>query len=255
MIDRLQKEAAEEADGKAFCDTEISKSRAKQADLSAKLDMHSARIAKASAGIEELKAQTKALSESMAEMDSAQAEATKIRQEENSEYQKASKDQRDSADAVANAVQVLQAYYSQGSFVQASQAPEMGGAKTDVAGTIISILEVAESDFTRMLAESESQETAAKTQFEKMMKENAVARAASEQEVKGNEDEIKALEMSLLNYKEDQGSANKELDAVMEYLDSLKPQCESKVMSYAERKSRRESEIEGLKEALEILTK
>merc|ERR1719305_853854 len=36
MIDRLEKEAAEEADAKAFCDTETEKSKAKQADLTAK---------------------------------------------------------------------------------------------------------------------------------------------------------------------------------------------------------------------------
>jgi len=41
----------------------------------------------------------------------------------------------------------------------------------------------------------------------------------------------------------------------MDYLEKLKPQCESKVMSYAERKNRREEEIAGLKEALEILEK
>merc|ERR1719224_400333 len=41
MIDRLTKEAAEEADAKAFCDTEVSKSRAKQEKLSSTLDMHS----------------------------------------------------------------------------------------------------------------------------------------------------------------------------------------------------------------------
>ena len=35
-------------------------------------------------------------------------EATALRNDENAEYQKASKDYRDSAEAVANAVQVLQ---------------------------------------------------------------------------------------------------------------------------------------------------
>jgi len=40
MIDRLEKEAAEEADAQAFCTTETEKSKAKQADLTAKLDMH-----------------------------------------------------------------------------------------------------------------------------------------------------------------------------------------------------------------------
>jgi len=253
MIDRLTKEAAEEADAKQFCDAEISKSRAKQEELSAGLDMHAARIEKATAAIAQLKAQTKALSEQMAEMDAAQAESTKIRQEENDVYVKASKDYKDSAEAVANAIQVLQAYYSEGAFVQ--QAPEFGDSKTDVAGTIVSILEVAESDFTTLLSEAEASESAAKNAYEKLVQANAISRSAGVAEVKGNEDEVKALEASLLNYKEDQSSTNKEMDAVMTYLAKLKPQCETKVMSYGERKARRESEVEGLKEALAILTK
>ena len=60
--------------------------------------------------------------------------------------------------------------------------------------------------------------------------------------------------MNLLNYKEDKESTLKELDAVLTYLDKLKPQCQTKVMSYAERKARREQEIAGLKEALAILS-
>merc|ERR1719353_997829 len=50
MIAKLTKEAAEEADQKSFCDEEISESKAKQADLSGKLDKTAARIAKADAG-------------------------------------------------------------------------------------------------------------------------------------------------------------------------------------------------------------
>merc|ERR1719395_158038 len=49
MIARLEKEAAEEADAKAFCDTETEKSKAKQADLTAKLDMHAVRTEKSKA--------------------------------------------------------------------------------------------------------------------------------------------------------------------------------------------------------------
>lgn len=44
-----------------------------------------------------------------------------------------------------------------------------------------------------------------------------------------------------------------ELAAVNGYLAKLKPECESKVMSYAEKKAAREAEIAGLKEALSIL--
>merc|ERR1719271_1711463 len=146
MIDRLEKEAAEEADAKAFCDTETEKSRAKQADLPAKLDMHGVRIEKATANIDELKVQIKGLQEAMAAMDASEAEATALRQKEHAEYEKASAEYKQSADAVANAVQVLQTYYSQGAFAQrAAQAPEFGSAKSDIATQILGMLEVAES--------------------------------------------------------------------------------------------------------------
>merc|ERR1719197_2455494 len=101
MIDRLTKEAAQEADAKAFCDTETSKSKAKQADLMAKLDKHAVRIEKATAGIDELKVKTKQLQEEIAKMDATQAEATSLRNEEHEAYLKASSDYKESATAVA----------------------------------------------------------------------------------------------------------------------------------------------------------
>merc|ERR1719313_99642 len=118
MIGRLEKEAAEEADAKAFCDKETSESKAKQAELTAKSDKYGVRIEKATATIAELKEQIKTLQAQMAEMDADQAEATAIRTKEHDEYMKASKDYKDSAEAVANAISVLQEYYSSGSFAQ-----------------------------------------------------------------------------------------------------------------------------------------
>merc|ERR1719379_1053597 len=116
------------------------------------------------------------------------------------------------------------------------------------------MLEVAESDLTKMLAESEADETSAQAAFDKLVQENAVTKAAKQEEIRGNEGELKQLQTALLNSKEDASSTGKELDATLAYLDKLKPQCESKVMTYAERVAKREAEIEGLKEALEILS-
>jgi chromosome segregation ATPase len=254
MITRLEKEAAEEADTKAFCDKETSESKAKQAELTAKSDKSQVRIEKATATIAELKEQIKALQEQMAEMDAAQAEATSLRSKENEGYLKASKDYKDSAEAVANAIAVLQDYYSSGSFVQSKEAPELGGAKTDIASTIMSMLEVAESDFTSLLAEAEASEKEAQTSYDKLVEQNTITKTSNTQEVKGMESKVKSEETALLNYKEDFATTGKELDAVLAYLDKLKPQCETKVMSYAERVAKREAEIEGLKEALDILS-
>jgi len=254
MITRLEKEAAEEADAKAFCDKETSESKAKQAELTAKSDKSQVRIEKATATIAELKQQIKTLQEQMAEMDAAQAEATSLRNKEHEEYLKATKDYKDSAEAVANAIAVLQDYYSSGSFVQAKEEPELGGAKTDIASTIMSMLEVAESDFTSLLAEAEASEKEAQTSYDKLVEQNTITKTANTQEVKGKEAGVKSEEAALLNYKEDFATTGKELDAVLSYLDKLKPQCETKVMTYAERVAKREAEIEGLKEALEILS-
>merc|ERR1719424_1102730 len=215
MIDRLMKEAAEESDAKAFCDVEMDKSRTKQSELSAKVDMHAVRIEKSESGIAKLKSAIQTLQVEIADIDSGTKEATELRTKQKTEFDETSAEYKQSADAVANAIQVLQSYYSQGSFVQ-KDAPEFGGAKSDIGATIISMLEVAESEFTELLAEATAAENQAVSAFDKL------ARTAKTEEIKGKESEVKSLEMSLLNYKEDKETTGKELDAVLKYLDKLK---------------------------------
>merc|ERR1719371_126823 len=153
------------------------------------------------------------------------------------------------------AIDVLSEYYSSAAFVQvSSKQPELGGASSDVGSTIVSVLEVAESDFTQMLAEAEADEESAQSAYDKLTKENAVTKATKAGDVKGKTNEVKQLEVALGNYKENKATTGKELDAVLTYLDKLKPQCETKAMSYGERKARREQEIAGLTEALTILS-
>merc|ERR1719160_1274878 len=258
MIAKLTKEAAEEADQKSFCDEEMSESKAKQADLSGKLDKTTARIAKAEADMAKLLEEIKLLETEISEMDAGQAEATKVRQEEHAEYLKASKDFKDSAAAVAKAIDVLSEYYGS-SFVQVrakagAKQPSFGGAKGDVGSTIVSVLEVAESDFTSLLAESEADESSAQEAYDKLTQENAVTKATKAGDIKGKTSEVKQIEVALGNYKENKATTTEELDAVLAYLDKLKPRCETKVMSYAEKKAKREQEIAGLKEALTILS-
>merc|ERR1719321_788160 len=131
--------------------------------------------------------------------------------------------------------------------------PSFGSAKTDTGSSIISVLEVAESDFTRLLAETETAEDAAASAYESQTKENEVSRATKEADAKAKDSEIKSLTVQLGHHKEDHASTSEELNAVNSYIDKLRPQCEEKAMSYAEKKAAREAEIAGLKEALEIL--
>jgi len=257
MITTLEKEAAEEATQKSFCDEETKESKHKQADLTGKLDKTVARIDQATANRAKLQEDIKTLQSEVAEMDAGEAAATEMRQSEKSEFTKAHRDFTESAEAVAKASAVLSDYYSSASFLQVAatlKQPELGGAKGDIGTQIVSILEVAESDFTQLLAESEAAESESQTAFDKLKQDNKVARAAKNVAAKTKANEVKSIDVALGNYKEDKATTGNELDAVLSYLDKLKPQCETKVMSYAERKASREQEIAGLKEALEILT-
>jgi len=250
MIAKLQQEAAEEATQKAFCDEEMSKSTKSKDEKEGKLEKINSRIELAEAGIAKLSEQVSTLSGEIAEIDSAIKVATDLRQAENASFRVAEKDFDESQTACAQAIEVLREYY-EGAGAALFQVD--AGASRDASG-IIGILELAESDFGKLLAESRTAENAAADEFQKMTQDNKLSKATKEAERKGKESEMKSLKSGLANSGEDKEGITSELDAVLQYLDELKPQCETKVASYAEVKAKREQEIEGLKDALEILS-
>merc|ERR1719502_2084811 len=257
MIAKLLKEAQEEATQKAFCDEEMGKSKASKAEKTATIDKLQTRMDGADATIAELTEAVKTLQAEIADIDSSQAEATKIRTTESADNKKAISEFSQSADAVVKAMGVLKSFYEGAALIQTSsktRRPSFGGAKSDTGSSIISVLEVAESDFTRLLAETETAEDAAAAAYEKQTKENEVSKTTKETDAKAKESEIKSLTVQLGHHKEDHASTSSELDAVNSYIDKLRPQCEEKAMSYEEKNAAREAEIAALKEALEILS-
>merc|ERR1719160_2323463 len=260
MIEKLLKEAQEAATQEAFCQEEMGKSKKSQADKQMKLDKFSTRVDEASSKISELTEAIKTLEAEVAEIDKGQAEATTIRTKEHEEFSRVSKDYKDSATAVAKAIEVLQSFYSGASLMQIkssiklqSQTKAHAKGNGDAANVIIGVLEVAQEDFTSLLAEAEAVESEAQTTYDKMTTENKISKASKGAEAKAKASEVKSVKNSLEMAKEDQASTSSELDAVNAYIDKLRPECESKVMSYEEKKAAREAEIQGLKDALEIL--
>merc|ERR1719465_270765 len=196
MIAKLVKEAEEEATQKAFCDAEMGKSKKSQDEKTMTLDKLQARIDGATSTVAENTESIKTLEAEVAEIDKAQAEATAIRTKENEEYLVASKDFKDSAEAVAKAIEVLKNFY-EGSFIQVSakthlksKQPELGGAKSDIASTIISVLEMSEEDFTTLLAETEATEDEAAKAYKALTDENKISKATKETEAKGKASKV-----------------------------------------------------------------
>jgi len=244
MVAKLTAEMNEEATQKAFCDTEKKKGAAEKEEKSMRADELKNRVDSAKAKKASLADYIKDLQAQITEIDKSGSEAMKLREEERASYLVASKDYKDGAQAIEDAIKVLKDYYASVSLVQ---------AKAGDASVIIGILENSQEEFTRMYMETETNEKEAEDAFKKLTQENAVTRTAKVAEAKGAESEIKTLTLSIEEGGQDYKLASKELDAVIEYLDKLKPQCEAKVMTYEEKRAKRQSEIDGLKEALSIL--
>jgi len=259
LIAKLEKEAKEAADLHAFCGAEKKKTTAALNKKNMEIEKLDTRIEKASATKQEQQELIATNSEEIASVEKSNAEATKLRNEQNANFMKDDSDFSGAADAVDDAIDALKEYYGD-SFIQirskdasSDSAPSFGGAKSDSAGGIMSILETMGEEFRKTVKENAAEERENLKAFEKLMNENKVTLATKEAEIKGAESQIKALDVSLGDNKGDLKMANKEKGAIEDYVAKLKPQCEGRVVPYEERKAKRDAEIDGLKQGLAIL--
>merc|ERR1719393_220761 len=145
MIERLSKEAEEDAAKKGYCDKEMGETKAKKTELTNEIEKLTTKIDKMTADSAKLKEEVAVLSKELAELAKLQQEMDKIRAEENEAYKTNKAEMEQGLEGVKLALKVLREYYAQ----------EGGGhAKaTGAGGGIIGMLEVIESDFSKGLAE------------------------------------------------------------------------------------------------------
>lgn len=254
MIQKLVTQAQEEASHKAFCDKETKENEAKRDKLQAEENKLSTRIEKAQAGIATLKQQIADLHRALAEIAKSQKQMDEMRAKEHEEFVKAEADFQQGLTGVRNALKVLREYYQKdGASLLQAPATSTHSSSSDSGNSIISILEVAESDFARSLAEAQAAEDDAVEIYEKTTNENAVSTATKKTSVEGKTQESARLDQLVSDANSDRDGVQEQLSAVLEYLEKLRPQCTTEPESYEERKARREHEIEGLKTALDIL--
>ena len=251
MIEKLVADAQKEASHKAFCDEEMSETKAKKEDKEDELDTLGTKIDQATAKIAKLKEEVATLEAELAEIARVQMEADKLRTNEKAAWGAAKVDFAQGLEGVRMALDVLRDYYaSDDAFLQ----QPTGHSKATGASTgIIGMLEVIESDFSKMLAEGQATEDQAQKEYDTLSKDNEVATATKTTEAEYKTKDSKETAARLAGLQDDKGVAEKEYSAIMEYWEKLQPMCVAKPEPYAERKKRREAEIAGLKEALQIL--
>jgi cell division septum initiation protein DivIVA len=260
LITRLMEEANEEAEHKGWCDTELSTNEQTRKEKTSAVETLHAEIDQLEASIAKLTEDIAELTEAVAALDAAMAKATTIRQEEKETNEVTIKDSQEAQTAVAQALTVLKEFYAKAGEATAllqQPAPEIfdspyKGMQAENGG-VVGMLEVIESDFARLEADTKAAEAAAQKEYDTFMTDSKVDKEAKatdiEHKTAKKQDESQALTVK----KSDLEGTQKELDAALAYFDKLKPSCVEAGVSYEDRVARREEEIKSLQEALRIL--
>jgi len=260
LIVRLMEEANEEAEHKGWCDTELSTNEQTRKEKTEAVETLHAEIDELQASIAELTEDISDLTKAVAELSAAMSEATEMRTKEKKTNEETIKDAQDAQTAVAQALVVLKEFYAKAaeatSLVQKKQpeifdSPYKGmGAES---GGVVGMLEVIESDFARLEAETSAAEATAQKEYDNFMTDSKVDKAAKSTSSEHKAAKKQDSEQALVSKKSDLEGTQKELDAALSYYDKLKPSCVDAGVSYDDRVGRRKEEIQSLQEALRIL--
>lgn len=128
------------------------------------------------------------------------------------------------------------------------------GQQDEAKYGILALLEVVQSDFANLEADTTAAEEAAQKAYEDFMAESKKNQAVKEKKIEMNTADKAAAETKLQEDIADLKSTQDELLAAERYYKKLVPQCVDQGMTWEERVKARESEIASLKEALSILS-
>lgn len=265
MIVKLENEAHSEATEKAYCDEQLAKTEAKKGELEDDIAKLTAKLDQSASRSAELKEEVKELESELAILTKQQAEMDKIRGDNHAAYVKAKAELEVGLAGVRKALGLLREYYGSsaaamlqataglGAMMRQPAMPEQHVKATGAGTGIIGILEVVESDFAKNLASEETEEADAASEYEKTTQENKISKTLKDQDIKYKTQEYTELDKSIADLTSDRESADSELAAVMQYYAQIRDRCIAKPETYEDRQKRREAEIAGLKEALNIL--
>jgi len=260
LITKLMEEANEEAEHKGWCDTELSTNEQTRKEKTEAVETLHAEIDQLEASIAKLTEDITDLTKAVAELDAAMAKATEIRQEEKATNTQTISDAGEAQTAVAQALTVLKEFYAKAGDATAllqQPAPEIfdspyKGMQAENGG-VVGMLEVIESDFARLEADTKAAEAAAQKEYDTFMTDSKVDKEAKSTDIEHKTAKKQDEEQALTVKQSDLEGTQKELDAALAYFDKLKPSCVDAGVSYEDRVKRREEEIQSLQEALRIL--
>jgi len=267
LVERLLKEATDEATKKGFCDEEVGKAE-KDRDFrlqdTNKLDVE---LKALNLKAEELAEEARILGDAVSGLRDDLSMATDERGEEKDENTKTMKLSKEGYLAVKQAIAILKTFYARAGrakvFMQFSPIDEAAGSDAGFEGAykgkqerskgIIGMLEVIISDFDRTNRKTEEAEANSHAEFTEFDRTARSDISGKETKKALDEEDLKTTVDKIATKMDDLKTQQNLLDAALLRLEELKPMCIDTGMSYEDRVQKREEEIAALKVALCIL--
>merc|ERR1719158_616366 len=233
LIVKLMEEANAEAEQKGFCDKELATNEHTRKEKSEAVVMLTAEIDELSASVAALAEQITELTKAVAELDAAVAKATAERTSEKEKNTIVIKDAKAAQTAVASALSVLNEFYAKAA-TATSFAQEMSGSKEPEvfgdepykgmggeSGGVVGMIEVIQSDFARLEAETSAAEAESAKEYDEFMTDSKVDKVQKSSDIEHQSESKQSQEQALQEKKVDLDGTQKELDAAMAYYEKL----------------------------------
>jgi septal ring factor EnvC (AmiA/AmiB activator) len=277
LISELVQAAADEAEHKGWCDTQMGQARTDRDFRQANVANLNQDIEKAEARKAELEFREDALNDEIALVEGVLTQVTSMRADERAANLASLKATDDGLSALRQAIGLLADFYRKSGMAKVDDAPlhisdsavqqslgsseAAGNGPTGKAyqgnqaggGGVLSMLKVVEADFKRTADTISKAEAEALRSFNEFKQETAATLSAKRKGLSNTEDELARTTGDLEVHMQDLKDMQKLLDTSLTILEDLKPQCLYMGMSYEEHKKRREEEIATLKYAVCVL--
>ena len=231
LLTRLMEEANGETENKGWCDTELSTNEQTRKEKTRAVEVLHAEIDELQASLAQLGEELGQLSGAVADLDRAMAEATKLRFAEKAENGQTVADAQAAQVAVSQALAVLREFYAKAGdstvLVQRTKQeppPIFGSSYQGMQGEsngVIGILEVVQSDFARLEADTLASESVAQQTYGQLMTNSKVDKAQKTKDIEHKEAKRQDHTQALTTKSSDLAGTQKELDAALSYYDKL----------------------------------
>jgi len=271
MIAILKGNEKTDLDIKQTCESDRMEDTKKAVDAGRAIDDMTDTMTRLSGEIKNLEAEIATLAAEHQKVKDELASATQIREDENAAFKVSDADDKAAAETVASASAVLEGFYRDNKLVlaqnvkqpavEAGEAPPPPpatwdgayGGKTGESQGIVAILDMVHKDLVKDRATAQSEEDASLKEYQGFKKDSNTEMKALNDEKNKKEGVKGRKENQLQSTRRSRSTKKGDLDAVLEKMQKINPNCEYFEVNYPLRLKNRQIELDGLEKAKAIL--